>query len=569
MRAALSRQCEMSDIKLGCSGMKKRIYKNMLMLTTLAVLLVSVLFCFVFYNQFTAQVKADLREQARLFANKNTKNALGELNDYLPSDIRATLIHSNGTVLFDNVSDAGMLENHLERTEVQEAIASGFGESSRHSNTLGLETYYYAVRLTDGGVLRFAKTTHSIWGLFAGALPFVSGIIAAIIIISYIAASKLTKRIVAPINNVNFSDELTAPYDELAPFIRTIADQRSKISEDFAALQDSRDTIHTITENMNEGIVMVDSGGVILSINKSARAIFGIDASIEGKNIRELSRDISLTQGIGQALLGHSENIGFEKDGRIFNVLLSSASKTGAILFFLDITEKALADERRREFSANVSHELKTPLTSIYGNAEMLCSGIVNEDDKPNFYRKIMNEASRLITLIEDIIMISQLDERTAPQEFEQVNLADVALECKEALAEKASAFSVDVAVDGTGHITDSYSLIYEMLFNLMDNAIKYNKQGGCVLVEIAEKDGGGVSLSVSDTGIGIAPGERERIFERFYRADKSRSKKTGGTGLGLAIVKHIAGVVGATVSVASEQGKGSVFTVCFNKLQR
>jgi len=558
----------MSDIKLGYSGMKKRIYKNMLTLTTLAILLVSVLFCFVFYNQFTTQVKADLREQSKLFANDDTESALDELNDYRPSDIRATLILGDGTVLFDNVSDAGALENHLERTEVQEAIVSGFGESSRYSNTLGLETYYYAVRLTDGGILRFAKTTQSIWGLFAGALPIILGIIAVIIIISYIAASRLTKRIVEPINNVDLSGELTAPYDELAPFIRTIANQRRKISEDFAALQDSRDTIHTITENMNEGIVMVDAGGVVLTINKSARAIFGTDASIEGRNIRELSRDISLTHSIGQALLGHSENISFEKDGRIFNVLISPVSKTGAILFYLDITEKALADERRREFSANVSHELKTPLTSIYGNAEMLCGGMVNEDDKPNFYQKIMDEASRLIALIEDIIMISELDERAEQQTFELVNLADVALDCKEALAEKASVFSVDVEIDGTGYITSSYSLIYEMLFNLMDNAIKYNKPGGSATVAITE-DTSQITLIVSDTGIGIPPGERERIFERFYRVDKSRSKRTGGTGLGLAIVKHIASVVGGTVSVASEQGKGSTFTVYFNKMQQ
>ncbi|NLB80350.1 MAG: PAS domain S-box protein [Clostridiaceae bacterium] len=548
--------------------MKKRIYKNMLTLTTLAILLVSVLFCFVFYNQFTTQVKADLREQSKLFANDDTESALGELNDYRPSDIRATLILGDGTVLFDNVSDAGALENHLERTEVQEAIVSGFGESSRYSNTLGLETYYYAVRLTDGGILRFAKTTQSIWGLFAGALPIILGIIAVIIIISYIAASRLTKRIVEPINNVDLSGELTAPYDELAPFIRTIANQRRKISEDFAALQDSRDTIHTITENMNEGIVMVDAGGVVLTINKSARAIFGTDAYIEGRNIRELSRDISLTHSIGQALLGYSENTSFEKDGRIFNVLISPVSKTGAILFFLDITEKALADERRREFSANVSHELKTPLTSIYGNAELLCGGMVNEDDKPNFYQKIMDEASRLIALIEDIIMISELDERAEQQTFELVNLADVALDCKEALAEKASVFSVDVEIDGTGYITGSYSLIYEMLFNLMDNAIKYNKPGGSATVAITE-DTSQITLIVSDTGIGIPPGERERIFERFYRVDKSRSKKTGGTGLGLAIVKHIASLVGGTVSVASEQGKGSTFTVYFNKMQQ
>ena len=545
--------------------MKKRIYLNMLLLTTLAVLFASVLFCFVFYSQFTMQVKADLREQAKIFANDNAKSALGELHDYRPSAIRATLILADGTVLFDNVSDAGTLENHLERAEVKEAIASGFGESSRYSSTLGLETYYYAVRLTDGGVLRFAKTTRSIWGLFAGALPVILGIIAFVIILSYIVANRLTKRIVTPINNVNFSGGLTAPYDELAPFIRTIATQRKKIAEDFAILQESRDTIHTITENMNEGLVMVNAEGLVLTVNQSALAIFDTDLSAEGKNIRELSRDISLMEGIGQALSGHSENIILEKDSRIFNVLISPVKNTGAILFFLDITEKALADERRREFSANVSHELKTPLTSIYGNAEMLYGNVVKEKDRPGFYQKIMKEASRLMALIEDIIMLSELDEHAELQTLDKVDLANVAEECIAALAEKAAEFSVDMAVKGTGCITGSYSLLYELLFNLMDNAIKYNKPGGSVLVEIKEENDQ-TKLIVSDTGIGIPSSERKRIFERFYRVDKSRSKKTGGTGLGLAIVKHIAAAVGGTIEVESKQGEGSVFTIHFSQ---
>lgn len=544
--------------------MRKRIYRGTVLLTTLAVLFTSMLLSAVFYRQFSAQIKRDLREHAAFFIHDDTESALAEIADISPGVWRATLILADGTVLFDNTADARELENHLERTEVQEAISAGHGESSRYSSTSELRTYYYAVRLTDGGILRFAKTLQSMRGLFAGVLPVVFGIIAVVIVACYVVAGGVTRRILVPINRVDFSGELTVPYDELAPFVKTIARQQEKLAENFAALEKSAGTIRAITENMNEGIVMVDTQGVILSINQSALKIFDADASLETRNIWELSRDLALIEGIQKALSGSAESMTYTKDEKIYNVLLSPVPQTGAILFLLDITEKALADKRRREFSANVSHELKTPLTSIYGHAEMLCGGVVKDTDRPSFYQKIKDEASRLIELIEDIMMISQLDEKPNFQEFGTVDLAHVARECAEALSQKAAEFSVSIHIRGAGAISGSYSMIYEMLYNLTDNAIKYNKPGGSVVIEIAQADGQ-TKVRVTDTGIGIPLGEQERVFERFYRVEKSRSKKTGGTGLGLAIVKHVVLSHGGVIEILRPDHMGTTIEITFN----
>ena len=537
--------------------MKKRIYLNMALLTSIAILLISIILCLVFYHQFSKQIKKGLREQAQVFLNDNTESALSELQFIEERYLRATLILNNGDVLFDNTSEAQSLENHLERTEVFEAIKYGDGESSRYSQTLGLRTYYYAIRLTDGSVLRLAKTNQSILGLFTTVLPIVVAVIFLVIAISYIVAARLTTHIVAPINKINLDGELSSPYDELAPLIRTISGQRKKIAEDFAAMQKVQDTIHAITENMNEGMLMVGAGGIILSINRSATKIFDTDSSFEGHNIRELSRDLSFINAIQKALSGDGGNMIFTKNSKIYNVLISPVFETGAILFLLDITEKARADERRREFSANVSHELKTPLTSIYGNAEMLYEGMVKEKDKQSFYEKIKKEASQLMILIEDIIKISELDEKNDVSQLETLELASLTAECKESLAQKAAEYSIKINIKGKGYINGNRTMIREMIYNLLDNAIKYNKQNGSVYVEVSEEHGK-TKIALTDTGIGIPQNEQERIFERFYRTDRSRSKKTGGTGLGLAIVKHIVMAHSGSIKMTSKPEKGT-----------
>ena len=543
--------------------MKKRIYLNMALLTSIAILFISIILCLVFYHQFSKQIKKGLREQAQVFLNDNTESALSELQFIEERYLRATLILNNGDVLFDNTSEAQSLENHLERTEVFEAIKYGDGESSRYSQTLGLRTYYYAIRLTDGSVLRLAKTNQSILGLFTTVLPIVVAVIFLVIAISYIVAARLTTHIVAPINKINLDGELSSPYDELAPLIRTISGQRKKIAEDFAAMQKVQDTIHAITENMNEGMLMVGAGGIILSINRSATKIFDTDSSFEGHNIRELSRDLSFINAIQKALSGDGGNMIFTKNSKIYNVLISPVFETGAILFLLDITEKARADERRREFSANVSHELKTPLTSIYGNAEMLYEGMVKEKDKQSFYEKIKKEASRLMILIEDIIKISELDEKNDVSQLETLELASLTAECKESLAQKAAEYSIKINIKGKGYINGNRTMIREMIYNLLDNAIKYNKQNGSVYVEVSEEHGK-TKIALTDTGIGIPQNEQERIFERFYRTDRSRSKKTGGTGLGLAIVKHIVMAHSGSIKMTSKPEKGTKIIIYF-----
>ena len=556
---------EMSVTRLGYSAVKNRIYLNMALLSAIVMLIVSIFLFVVFYLQFATDEKRELWGHLEYFTNDTAESALSELENIRLSDIRATLLLANGHILYDNALKNTDIENHLAHEEIQQALDLGVGESSRRSGAFWYRTFYCAIRLSDGSILRFAKTSQSIWGLYAGSVPIIFCSLIVVIIASSIVADKLTKRIVAPINELNPDGELSVPYDELAPFVRTISRQRKKIAEDYTALQKSADTIRGITENMNEGIIMVDAKGLILSINNSAMDIFNLSSSMNGRSIREISEDISFIEGIKNALSGNTENITFSKDDKIFSLIFSPVSKTGAIIFLLDITEKTLADARRREFSANVSHELKTPLTSISGNAEMLYDGVVKEKDKKRFYKSILDESSRLITLIEDIIKVSELDEKTDLLDKETLNLSDLAEECTEALSGKATENSIHIQINGTGIIYGNYSMMYEMFYNLMDNAIKYNKPNGSVLIDISTR-GAQTTISISDTGIGIPVGERSRVFERFYRVDKSRSKKTGDTGLGLAIVKHIVMVHGGSVWIDNTYNGGTKIDVKFKQ---
>ncbi|GHV88175.1 sensor histidine kinase [Spirochaetia bacterium] len=543
--------------------MKKRIFVSMILLTVISLVLVAAALCFVFYNQFSGIVRSELRERADLFRNADTQTAMQELSLFKPNDMRITLIHPDGIVAFDNAVGTEGLANHKDREEVVEAVETGWGESRRLSDTLGLETYYYAVRLADGSLLRIAKTTSSIWGMFRGVLPAVICIIFIILIIGYLLAGNLTKRIVAPINNLDLNTESTPPYDELVPFIRTIEQQRERIAEQFSDLQSRTDTIGAIMDSMSEGIILINRQGLILSVNKSAAALFETDTAMDGKNILELIRDLELLEHVRAALSGKRSEFSIRRSGKSYRVFFSPVTDRGALILFLDITEKMMAEQMRREFSANVSHELKTPLTSIYGHAEMLYSGIVKESDKHGFFGKIKDEAARLITLIEDIILISELDENTGGETFEEVSLAAIATDAAEALSLKASEHKVTVSISGNASMSAVRSMIYEMFYNLIDNAIKYNKSGGQVKVDVSQiKDT--IEIAVADTGIGIPDDAQSRVFERFYRVDKSRSKKTGGTGLGLAIVKHIVLLHKGKLALKSSEGQGTVVTIIF-----
>jgi len=537
----------------------------MILLTTASLVVISAALCFVFYHQFSSTAIETLRNRAETFADNSSQTAIEALGITKSSDMRVTVIMPDGTVVFDNTAQAESLPNHLDREEIRDALEIGFGQSIRFSDTLQKETVYYAVRLTDGYVLRVAKTSSSIFGVFTGTLPIVAGVVLVMVIAGYLLAGSLTKRIVAPINEVNLALELTAPYDELAPFIRTIAQQREHIARQLSDLRNRSDTINAIMDNINEGILLTNKQGIVLSANKSVLRIFEKDSPVDGKNILEFLRDVSFSGHVRDALDGKHGEMGMERVGRTYRVYFSHVSGGGAIILFLDITEKSKSEKLRREFSANVSHELKTPLTSIYGNAEMLQNGMVKENDKQAFYGQIKDEAGRLIALIEDILMISRLDEGGGQELFEDVELAAVAAETVEALSQKAADNQVAVQISGESiRMKANRSLMYEMFYNLIDNAIKYNKPGGAVHVDIINRDNQ-IKINVADTGIGIPKEAQSRVFERFYRVDKSRSKKTGGTGLGLAIVKHIVMVHDGKIELQSRQDKGTTVVVLFS----
>jgi len=538
--------------------MKKRIFFSMLLLAITSLLAISVMLCAVFYVQLSSSVQEELRERAEILKDTLTVENYSLLSI---SDMRLTVISVDGTVLYDDDEEEALLPNHADREEVKKALESGRGESSRFSDTLEQETYYYAIKMENGSVLRLAKTTSSIWGMFGEAIPVVLLVIIVMIVLGYFLASSLTKRIVKPINNVDIENNNFIPYDELAPFLRTISKQREHIAFQLADLKNRSDTITSIMDSMSEGIVLLDKKGIILSVNKSAAELFDIRNSADGKNILEILRDVELTKHMHLALNGTRSEISFLQRERLYRVYFSPVTNSGAIILFLDITEKSLSEKLRREFSANVSHELKTPLTTIYGNAEMLGSGMVKEEDKVQFYEKIKDEAARLIVLIEDIIMLSQLDEENAEVTKENVDLYTTAKETAESLAYKAKEQNIEVVVSGEGILYANPSQMSELFYNLIDNAIKYNKPSGKVdlKIDMFEKV---VRITVSDTGIGIPKEAQIRVFERFFRVDKSRSKKTGGTGLGLAIVKHIVLAYGGKIELKSEINEGTVIIV-------
>ena len=544
--------------------MKKRIFSAMFLLTIVCLLMVSIALCTVFYIQLSSSVRGEVRERAIML--KESVSPEKYLSLTIP-DMRLTIIAPDGVVLYDDDQEAATLSNHADREEIKEALESDLGESSRFSDTLRLETYYYAIKLSDGSILRLAKTTSSIWGMFGKALPVVSLIVITMIVIGYFSAGSLTTLIVNPLNKVRLDEKLiTPPYDELTPFVQTISQQRKQIDRQMSDLQIRSNTIEAIMDGMSEGIILVNKNGNILSINKSAAALFSLSVSVEGKNILEILRDIELNESMHSALSGIRGEINLFHGERTYRVYFSPVTDSGAIILFLDISEKAMSEKLRREFSANVSHELKTPLTTIYGNVEMLENGMVKENDKIQFYGKTKDEAARLIALIDDIMMLSQLDEESHDIFIENVDLIDAATKVIESLEPKAKKQNVAITIVGEGVLSSNRSQIMELLYNLIDNAIKYNKLGGTVNIEISMVENQ-AKITVSDTGIGIPKEAQNRVFERFYRVDKSRSKKTGGTGLGLAIIKHIVIAYDGNIELKSCVDKGTSIVILLNAI--
>jgi two-component system phosphate regulon sensor histidine kinase PhoR len=542
--------------------MKRKIFIRIAWLAVISTLLTCFLLCLVFYGQFGVMIRSDMQKRTDFFAPLAHQEAEQLLAQTDVTDLRVSIIAPDGTVVFDNMGDTNTLDNHGDRAEVLDAMTQGSGKSSRLSKTLGSQTYYYAIRLKDGFVLRTGKTADSIFAVFGRNIPVIILIVLALGIACYPISVKLTKGILAPINAINLEHPV-AVYDELAPFIRTITSQRSQIDADYHALRQRQDTIHGIMENMSEGAMLVDQGQKLLYVNKSAAALFHYSFDGNGHNIREIFRDTDLLSLVQEASKGNRGELVKTLQEREYRIYASPVVEIGAVLFFMDVTEQARAEKMRQEFSANVSHELKTPLTSISGYAQLLDNGLVQEADQPDFIRKIRDEAYRLTRLVEDIMLLSGLDEGNREVVSEDVNLAEVARDVADSLRGKAQQLGIEISVESEDevHYHANATQMQELLFNLVDNGIQYNQPGGKVLVKLS-KEKGQVKLSVTDTGIGIPRSEQARVFERFYRVDKSRSKKLGGTGLGLAIVKHICLLYGAHIEVNSSVGEGSTFTV-------
>lgn len=541
--------------------MKRKIFAGMTLLITLSLVLSALGLSFAFYRQFSDAARDDLRGRALLLRDGGFDLSDAQaLSGAVMSAARITLIAPDGNVLFDSQSDAETMENHSARAEVRAALENGAGESRRFSDTVGEETIYYAVRLSDGSVLRLAETEKSIFALFGGALAPVIVAILITLIFCEVLAGRLTRRIIAPLAALPDGDAESA-YDELAPVLRTIARQREHIAAQLNELRERTETEGAIMENMTEGVVMLGKEGRILSINRAAAAIFGAETDMRGRGMLQLTRDLELLNHASGALQGSRGEMSLEHGGRTYRAYCSPSAGSGALLLFLDITERAYAETMRREFAANVSHELKTPLTSICAAAEMLAGGMVRAQDTDAFYARIKTESSRLIALIDDIIKISRLDEGAALERLESVDMASLAAEVAKSLEESARTHEVTLAVTGGGTVRGVRPLMYEMLYNLADNAVKYNVPGGSAEIAV-RREGDCAVITVTDSGIGIPEEAQQRVFERFYRVDASRSKKTGGTGLGLAIVKHIVASAGGEIRLKSRLREGTAITV-------
>ena len=481
---------------------------------------------------------------------------------------RLTWIAPSGEVLFDSQADESSMENHAQREEVRQALETGEGQSSRYSSTLLEKTIYYAKKLTDGSILRISISRATAGVLVMGMLQPMLVVLAAALILALFLAKRISARIVAPLNRLDLEKPLeNDTYEELSPLLTRINQQRRQIDAQLRTLQQKKDEFDQITASMNESLVLMNEKGTVLSINPAARALFHAEPDCVGRDFLTVERSHEISCAIRRALEeGHAE-LRVERGGREYQLdisrIESEGTVIGAVLLAFDVTEQAFAERNRREFTANVSHELKTPLQSIMGSAELIENGLVKQEDMPRFVGHIRTEAARLVTLIEDIIRLSQLDEG-GELPFEPVDLKKLAEEASASLASAAAEKQVTIRVHGDDRqITTVRRLASEIIYNLCDNAVKYNREGGSVDVTIDGTAHGAV-VTVQDTGIGIPPEHQSRVFERFYRVDKSHSRQSGGTGLGLSIVKHAVQYLGGKIELESQPGKGTTMRVHF-----
>ena len=548
--------------------MTKKIFQSILLVAG-CVLLASLLIIMGFlYDYFGGVEENQLRDELSLAAAAVEDGGTDYLSRLTADRCRLTWIAADGSVLYDTKTDAESLENHASRAEVSQALATGTGESTRYSSTLMEKTMYYAQRLDDGTVLRISISRATVGMIAVGMIQPLLIVLIVALILSGLLAKRLSRRIVDPLNSLDLEHPLdNDAYEELSPLLKRIHRQHVEIQTQLRELREKTDEFTQITGSMREGLVLLDEHGSILSINAAAQALFGADAQCVGRDFLTIERSHEISAAIQAAVTdGHSE-VRAESAGRVYQFdisrITSDGKLLGTVILAFDITEQEFAERNRREFTANVSHELKTPLQGIIGSAELIEHGMVKPDDLPRFVGHIHAEAARLVTLIDDIIRLSQLDEGDA-MPTEPVDLLAVSQEAAENLHDTAAARSVTVSVTGQPAVIPGVRrLLYEVVYNLCDNAIKYNRDGGRVDVTVAA-DADGSSITVADTGIGIAPEHQGRVFERFYRVDKSHSKASGGTGLGLSIVKHAVQYHHGRIELESTPGTGTTIRVVF-----
>ena len=549
--------------------MTKRIYKA-ICAAALGVFVVTMLLIMgVLYNYFSSVQQRQLRSQTALAVQGAEQLGMDYFDGLSDEDVRITWVAANGDVLYDSASDSDVMENHLQREEIQSALATGFGESARYSSTMLKQYLYCAQKLSDGTVLRLSVSHNSVWVLLLGMLQPILIVIAVAAVLSFLLASRLSKRIVDPMNKLNLDEPLeNEGYDELSPLLRRIYSQQQHLKEQQATLTRKQNELEAIVGHLEEGMILLDKSCKVITANQAALRLLDARASnIAGLDLLMLSRNLALAEAVQEAMDGRSATRKTELHGKTIQIQAAAVGQqdemSGVAVVLFDITQSEQAEQRRREFTANVSHELKTPLQSISGYSELLMRGMARQEDIQPFAQRIYGETQRLIQLVQDIINLSQLDEGSSYQ-WQQANLFAIAAEVTGSLEHFAAEKQVRLTLEGSDTMLRGVpELLRGIVYNLTDNAIKYNHPGGSVTVTVSRQKDEAV-LTVSDTGIGIPEGEQDRIFERFYRVDKSRSKEVGGTGLGLSIVKHAAFLHKAAIDVTSQLGAGTTIQVRF-----
>ena len=548
--------------------MTKKIFRSIILAVIVVLILSFSVVTLLLYNNFSDVSTTQLSDELNLAAQGVEASGEDYLKELQSKNYRLTWVDADGTVLYDTEADSSAMDNHKDREEIIEAFNSGVGESERYSDTLTLKMIYRAERLADGSVLRISATQDSVIALLLDILMPMTVIIILAIIISAFLARWLSKSIVKPLNTIDLENPVANDvYDELTPMLTKINKQHKQISKQMKELKRKADEFEQITSSMNEGLVLLDKTGVIISMNLSARKLFNTDEDSVGQNFLTVDRSLKMSRAVEDALSGKHSEFREQRDGSEYqfgvNTIESGGKIIGVVIISFDITETAFAERNRQEFTANVSHELKTPLQTIIGSAELFENGLVKPEDTQRFIGNIRREATRLVSLINDIIRLSQLDENMESVK-EETDLLAIANEVKEVLTPSAKKKNVEITVSGEScKMQGVRRYLYEIIYNLCDNAIRYNNEGGKVNVDI-KTESNNIVLSVSDNGIGIPLEHQARIFERFYRVDKSHSKETGGTGLGLSIVKHAVMYHGGKIKLDSTIGKGTVIRVIF-----